>query len=68
MIPLSAIATVRMTNGPKAVERLDMYSMFEISGNPAPGVALKDARAICERIAKEELGQGFRLVWLSDIS
>jgi multidrug efflux pump subunit AcrB len=39
--------------------------MIEISGNPAPGVTLAEARAACEKIAAKELGAGFKIEWLS---
>jgi len=68
MIPLSAMATVRQDFGPMAVERLDLYPMMQINANPAKGVSLKEARALCDKIAAEEMGPGFRMTWLSDMS
>ena len=66
MVPLGAFASIREAFAPTAVERLDLYPTVEIGGNPAPGVTLSEARALCERIAREEMSQGFRLIWLSN--
>jgi multidrug efflux pump subunit AcrB len=66
MVPLAALARVEGRAGPIAVERLDMHPMLEISGNPARGASLKDVRALCEKIAADEMGTGYRLVWLSE--
>ena len=65
IVPLGAVASIREAPAPIAVERLDLYPTVEIAGNPAPGVTLAKARTLCERIVSEEMGQGFRLIWLS---
>jgi multidrug efflux pump subunit AcrB len=64
-IPLGTLVAIRLATGPAAVERLDMYPMVEISANPAAGVTLAAARALCEKTAAEELGPEFRMAWLS---
>jgi multidrug efflux pump subunit AcrB len=65
MVPLSALAAVRQVNAPAAVERLNMYPMFEISANPAPGVSVGEVRALCDRIADQEMPPGFKMTWMS---
>jgi multidrug efflux pump subunit AcrB len=64
-IALSSFASIQVVSGPTAVERLNLYPMIEISANPAPGINLAVARTVCERIAAEEVGHGFRMIWLS---
>ncbi|HEV3145728.1 MAG TPA: efflux RND transporter permease subunit [Gemmataceae bacterium] len=65
LVPLRTLAAVRHETVPQAVERFDLSPMIEISGNPAPGVTLAEARAACEKIAAKELGAGFKIEWLS---
>jgi multidrug efflux pump subunit AcrB len=48
MVPLSAVASVRMENAPVLVERYNMYPMVGLMADPAPGVSLDDARQVCE--------------------
>src|SRR5262249_52757236 len=72
MVPLGTIVAVRWAEGPGPVNRLDGAPMVEVTANPAPGVSLAEARALCEGQA-EEVRKGlrwqarFRLTWLREI-
>jgi multidrug efflux pump subunit AcrB len=73
MVPLATLVKVRETRGPAAVDRFDQRPMTAITANPAPGVALADARALCEKLAHEvreelRLPDDYRLGWLRDTS
>ncbi len=65
-VPLSTLVEFHMEDGPVVIERLNMYPMVEISANPAPGVTLKDARALCEKTAQEALGRSMRYQWIEE--
>jgi multidrug efflux pump subunit AcrB len=69
MVPLSVLAAVRLVEVPAAVERLNLLPMVAVTANPASGVSLTQARALCEARAEEvrrELGltAEYRLTWL----
>jgi multidrug efflux pump subunit AcrB len=69
MVPLLQLATVRAREEDATVDRLDMYPMVEITGNPAPGEPLAAVRKLCETLADEvrkDLGlpAEYRLAWL----
>jgi RND family efflux transporter MFP subunit len=72
MVPLSAVVTIRETNGPMWVDRLDMRPAAIISGNPAAGVCLGEARWLCETLAEKvrvelRLPESYGLVWLQEV-
>jgi multidrug efflux pump subunit AcrB len=71
-VPLSRVVAVRMVAGAAVVDRLNSEPMMEITANPAPGVSLGQARALCEALAEQvrnELGlpAAYRLTWLQDM-
>src|SRR5262249_55402918 len=71
MVALSSFVTVRTESGMAVVDRLDCWPMARVTSNPAAGVALADARALCETVAEEarkELGLSaeYRLVWMQE--
>jgi multidrug efflux pump subunit AcrB len=64
-VPLESV--VRITNGlsPAVIERLDLAEAIEITANVAPGISIKDGRALCEEAARTALPPEFSLTWLS---
>jgi multidrug efflux pump subunit AcrB len=69
MVALSAVMTIRGVEGPEVVEHLDGMAMVSITANPAAGVSLAEARALCERLAEQvrrelSLSAEYRLTWL----
>lgn len=72
MVPLAALATVRDTKAPGALDRLDGRPMVEVTANPAPGVSPAQARTLCETLAGEvrkelRLSEDYRLTWLEEM-
>jgi HAE1 family hydrophobic/amphiphilic exporter-1/multidrug efflux pump len=63
-IPLSALATVREVAGPDLVERFNVFTAARVIGGPAPGYSSGQALAVMERLAAEQLGDGFSLAWM----
>jgi RND family efflux transporter MFP subunit len=72
MVPLSLIVTIRETSGPLSVDRVDIRPAAMISGNPAAGVSLAEARWLCETAAEQvrkelRLPAEYGLVWLQEV-
>jgi RND family efflux transporter MFP subunit len=72
MIPLSAIARLRETDEPLALDFLDSRPMVQITANPAADAALAEVRTVCERLAEAvrkelRLSAEYRLSWLRDM-
>jgi RND family efflux transporter MFP subunit len=73
MIPLSSLMAFREVEGPESIDRIDLRPAVHISGNPASGVALGQARWLCETLAEEvrkelQLSPEYALVWLEELS
>ena len=67
MVALGALVSIRDGSAPAAIERQDMWPMVPITANLAPGTTPVEARALCEKLAAEELPAGFRLRWLREL-
>jgi multidrug efflux pump subunit AcrB len=73
MIPLASVATVRTSQAPTAINRLDFKPMVQITANPAAEMSLAQARMLCESIFEQlrmesRLQAEYRLNWLNEIS
>jgi multidrug efflux pump subunit AcrB len=69
LVPLAVLVAVREVEASATVERLNGFPMVAITANPAPGMSVAQARALCEARAAEvrrELGLSaeYRLAWL----
>ncbi len=58
MVPLGAVADVRLINGPLILARYNMRMASAISGNLAPGVSTGDGITIMQGLADQELPRG----------
>ncbi len=63
MVPIGSVATFRDLTGPYRVPRYNLYRAAEIQGTAAPGVSTGAALAAMERIAAEQLPDGFTYEW-----
>jgi multidrug efflux pump subunit AcrB len=73
LMPLSQVATVQVLQGPTAQDHLDGRPMVEVTANPAAGVSVADARALCATLAEEarkelQLPEAYRLTWLHEVA
>jgi multidrug efflux pump subunit AcrB len=66
-VPLSSVVRVNDAAGPLIIDRLDQVLIAEITANPAQGVSLAEARALCEEAARTTLPKEYRLTWLSPL-
>ncbi|MDP9323245.1 MAG: efflux RND transporter permease subunit, partial [Acidobacteriota bacterium] len=55
LVPLSAVVTTRQSVGPQSVNHIGQLPSVTVSFNIAPGVALEDAVARVEQLARESL-------------
>jgi HAE1 family hydrophobic/amphiphilic exporter-1/multidrug efflux pump len=63
MIPLSALATIRYSSGPDALDRFNNLPAVKIIGQAAPGYSSGQAIARVEQIAREVLPPDFSFDW-----
>lgn len=63
MIPLAALATVRYSSGPDALDRFNNLPAVKIFGGSAPGYSSGQAIARVEQIANEVLPSDFTYDW-----
>ena len=65
MIPLAALASVRYSSGPDALDRFNNLPAVKILGSGLPGVSTGQAIANVERIADDMLPPEFSFDWSS---
>jgi multidrug efflux pump subunit AcrB len=63
MIPLSALASIRFTAGPDALDRFNNLPAVKLLGQGAPGISSGQAIQTVERIAREVLPADFSFDW-----
>jgi multidrug efflux pump len=63
MIPLSALSTVQNVVGAEQLERYNGLLSAKVFGGGALGVSSGDAIKAVERIAKENLPDGYKIAW-----
>jgi len=63
MVPLSALASIRFTSGPDALDRFNNMPAVKLLGAGAPGVSSGQAIQAVERIANEVLPAEFSYDW-----
>ncbi len=63
MIPLSALSKVTNIIGAEQIERYNGLLSAKVFGSGAEGVSSGDAIELVEKIAKENLPEGYRIAW-----
>jgi multidrug efflux pump len=63
MVPIGSVARFNDITGPYRVARYNLYYAAEILGNTAPGISTGYALAAMEKLAKEQLPEGFGFEW-----
>ena len=63
MVPYSAFATMRKTQGPNEITRFNLYTSSSIRGVPANGYTSGDAIEAIRAVAKETLPNGYDIAW-----
>ncbi|HLP96524.1 MAG TPA: efflux RND transporter permease subunit [Saprospiraceae bacterium] len=63
MVPYSAFATMRKTQGPNEITRFNLYTSSAIRGVPAQGYTTGEAIEAIREVAKETLPHGYDIAW-----
>ncbi|HXE17776.1 MAG TPA: multidrug efflux RND transporter permease subunit [Stellaceae bacterium] len=63
MVPMRALAQVRLVQGPQAVSRYNGYRAAIVNGAPRPGFSSGQAIAAMERISRATLPAGYGFEW-----
>ncbi|PZO10874.1 MAG: multidrug efflux RND transporter permease subunit [Lysobacteraceae bacterium] len=63
LVPLSTLATVKLSAGPDPVSRHNGYASADLSGAPAAGVSSQEAIAMMTELANKHLPPGFTFEW-----
>ena len=63
MVPLRAIADVRVTLGPQVISRFNNYRAVTVNGGPAPGVSSGDALVAMDQVSARTLPPGYAYEW-----
>ncbi|HVC60621.1 MAG TPA: efflux RND transporter permease subunit [Acetobacteraceae bacterium] len=63
MVPLRAIASLRIVTGPQVVTRYNNYRSITIDGGPAPGVSSGTALAAMAQVSEQTLPPGYGFEW-----
>ncbi len=63
MVPLSALTTVTLTTGPDLIVRYNLYRSAELFGSAKPGVSSGEALDEMERLATQNLPEGYGFEW-----
>ncbi len=63
MVPIRALADVRLVLGPQALTRYNNYRAAIVNGAPAPGRSSGDALAAMERLSAATLPAGYGFEW-----
>ncbi len=63
MMPLGSVVRFKDIAGPARVQRYNLYPATGLNGEGAPGVSSGDALAAMERLAEENLPDGFSYEW-----
>jgi multidrug efflux pump subunit AcrB len=69
MVALSALAKISLEDGTACIERFNSAPMVDLTANPASGVSVAEARALCRKLADDvrkqlNLSAEYRLSWL----
>ncbi len=63
MVPLRAIASLRIITGPQVITRYNNYRSITVNGGPAPGVSSGTALAAMAAVSARTLPPGYGFEW-----
>ena len=63
MVPLGSVASFEDRLGPYRLPRYNLYPAGEVQGSPGPGHSTGEALAAMEKLAAENLPEGFSFEW-----
>jgi len=63
LIPVSSLIEAKRVVGPSVIQRFNMFTAGQISGQPAPGYSSGDAMRVIREVADEILPEGYTTAW-----
>ncbi len=63
LIPISSLVKSKRVVGASVIQRFNMFTAAQLSGQPAPGYSSGDAMRTIQEVAAEILPQGYTLAW-----
>lgn len=63
MVPVSSLVKTERVVGPSVIQRFNMFTAGQISGQPAPGYSSGDAMRVIQEVANEVLPEGYSTAW-----
>ncbi|UFS61619.1 multidrug efflux RND transporter permease subunit [Sulfurimonas sp. HSL-3221] len=63
LIPISSLVDAKRIVGPSVVQRFNMFTAAQLSGQPAPGYSSGDAMRAIQEVTAEVLPEGYTIAW-----
>jgi HAE1 family hydrophobic/amphiphilic exporter-1/multidrug efflux pump len=63
LVPINTLINAERVVGPSVIQRFNMFTAGQISGQPSPGYSSGDAMRLIEEIANEVLPEGYSTAW-----
>jgi hydrophobe/amphiphile efflux-1 (HAE1) family protein len=63
LVPVSSLVHAKRVVGPSVIQRFNMFTAAQISGQAAPGYSSGDAMRAIQKIASEVLPKGYTIAW-----
>ncbi|GIT97304.1 efflux RND transporter permease subunit [Sulfurovum sp. TSL1] len=63
MIPVSSLIKAERIVGPSVIQRFNMFTAGQISGQPSPGYSSGDAMRVIQEVSEEVLPEGYTTAW-----
>ncbi|MEJ2501130.1 MAG: efflux RND transporter permease subunit, partial [Campylobacterales bacterium] len=63
LVPISSLVQAKRTVGPSVIQRFNMFTAAQLSGQPAPGYSSGDAMRAISEVTAEVLPKGYTVAW-----
>ena len=63
LVPISSLVHAKRTVGPSIIQRFNMFTAAQLTGQPAPGYSSGDAIRAIQEVAAETLPKGYTTAW-----
>lgn len=63
LVPVSSLVSTKRVVGPSVIQRFNMFTAAQLSGQPAPGYSSGDAMNAIQEVAEKVLPEGYTIAW-----
>jgi len=63
LVPISSLVVAKRIVGPSIIQRFNMFTAAQLSGQPAPGYSSGDAMRAIQEVTSEVLPAGYTIAW-----